>query len=170
MLIERASADRFIDAYMAFLGTLVTAEEKRGKRPTQWLVLGRARYEEDRDSLSRYRATLRRPDAEMLEAIRLIRLNRWVYLKDTRAYSVLLPEDGSYAHGVLGLTERLRDIGQGETGSVIRTGVFPLNGRWVCDGLIEGLVWLGPNIRRDVTSIYQRLRQEGKFSLGPAPV
>ena len=32
MVIDRPQANRFITTYMAFLGTLVTADEKRGKR------------------------------------------------------------------------------------------------------------------------------------------
>lgn len=166
MLIDPSSAGRFIDTYMAFLGTLVSDEEKHGKPPSQWLVLGRVRYEADRTLLARYRATLTQADDEMLDAIEALKIGRWVYLKDTRSYSVLIAEDGSIAYGVLGLTDRLRVVANGETGVVMKAGLFPLQGRWVCDGLLENVAWLGLNLRRDITAIYQRLRSEGDFSLG----
>lgn len=168
MQIERSTADRFINTYMGFLGTLVSTEEKRGVRPAQWLVVGRARYSADPDALARYCAVHPEADTEMLDAIAALKLGRWVYLKDTRSYSVLVAEDGRAAYGVLGLTDRLRDMAHGETGLVVRTGVFPLQGRWVCDALFEGMAWLGPNLRRDVGEIYQRLRCEGNFSIGPS--
>ncbi len=166
MLIDPFIAGRFIDTYMAFLGTLVSDEEKSGRPPSQWLVLGRVRYEADRALLARYRATLTQADDEILDAIAALKVGRWVYLKDTRSYSVLLAEDGSAAYGVLGLTDRLRGVARGETGVVMKAGLFPLQGRWVCDGLLENLAWLGPNLRRDITVIYQRLRSAGDFSLG----
>ncbi|PHV10964.1 hypothetical protein [Chitinimonas sp. BJB300] len=166
MVIDRVIADRFIDSYMDFLGTLVSAEEKHGKRPAQWLAIGRARYADDRSTLARYRAAHPEADSEMLDAIAELRLGRWVYLKDTRTYSVLVAEDGSAAYGVLGLTDRLRTVAQGATGSVLRAGLVSLQGRWVCDGLLEGMVWLGPNLRRELNQTYQNLRDEGRFSLG----
>jgi hypothetical protein len=168
MQIERSAADRFINTYMSFLGTLVSVEEKRGVRPAQWLVVGRTRYSAASETLARYRTAHPEADAEMLDAIAALKLGRWVYLKDTRSYSVLVAEDGRAAYGVLGLTDRLRDVAQGETGVVVKAGLFPLQGRWVCDALFEGIAWLGPNLRRDVGETYQRLRREGSFSIGPS--
>jgi hypothetical protein len=107
MVIDRPIADRFIAAYMAFLGTLVSDEEKRGKSPSQWLIIGRDRYGADRSQLDVYRNAHPEADTKILDVIAAIRLGRWVYLKDSRSYSVLLAEDGSAAYGVLGLTDRL---------------------------------------------------------------
>jgi hypothetical protein len=126
MQIERSAADRFINTYMGFLGTLVSAEERRGVRTTQWLVVGRARYGADPETLARYRIAHPEVDKEMLDAIAALKLGRWDYLKDTRSYSLLVAEDGRAAYGVLGLTDRLRDVAQGETGLVVKTGLFPL--------------------------------------------
>jgi hypothetical protein len=166
MLIDRTLADRFIATYMDFLGTLVSADEKSSKRPTQWLVVGRQRYQAERGALQVYRAEHPQADAEMLDAIAALQFERWVYLKDTRSYSVFLPEDGRSALGVLGLTNRLRDI-TADSGLIVHTGVMPINGRWVCDGLLENAVIIGSNMRRNLTEEYQALRRDGKFSLGP---
>ena len=166
MLLSPSSAGRFIDTYMAFLGSLVSDQEKQGQPPSRWLVLGRARYDADRSLLTRYRATLAQADDEILDAIAGLKIGRWVYLKDTRNYSVLIADDGSAAYGVLGLTDRLRVVAQGESGVVMKAGLFALQGHWICDGLIENMTRLGPSLRRDITAIYQRMRNEGKFSLG----
>jgi hypothetical protein len=166
MVIAPSLADRYIAAYMAFLGTLVSEPEKAGKRPSQWLVIGRARYVADRATLAAYRAQHPQADAEMLEAIAALQVQDWCYLRDTSSYSVLLAGDGSAAHGVLGLTERLRDV-MGCSGRMFRTGLLPIRGRWVCDGLMEGDVLIGKQLRQDLNSQYQALRQAGRFSTGP---
>lgn len=166
MIIDKPLADRFIATYMDFLGTLVTASEKRGKRPTQWLIIGRKNYLADRDTLKAYRAAHPQADAEILDTIGALQFGSWVYLKDTRSYSVFLDEKNQAAFGVLGLTDRLRDI-IGDSGLIFRTGVMPLGGRWVCDGLLEDPVMVGNNMRRELTTQYQALRQAGAFSLGP---
>ncbi len=167
MVIDHPTSARFIAAYMAFLGTLVSDGEKRGKSSSEWLVMGRARYAADRSQLETYRSAHPEMDAEMLDAIAAMQIDQWVYLKDTRSYFVLLAKDSSVAYAVLGLTERLRDVAQGESGVVLQTGLMPLNGRWVCDGLLKNMLLLGPNMRRDLTAAYQALRADGHFSLGP---
>lgn len=170
MVIDRPTAGRFIAAYMAFLGTLVSDEEKHGASVLQWLPIGRNRFVAERSQLDVYRGAHPEADAEMLDAIAALRLGRWIYLRDTASYSVLLAEDSTCAYGVVGLTERLRDVVSGESGVIINAGLLPLNGRWVCDALLENPIWLGPNMRRDLTATYQTLRKTGHFSLGPAPM
>lgn len=165
MVIDRVSANRFIAAYMAFLGTLVSDEEKHGKPTTEWLVIGRARYAADRGLLDPYLASHSQGDAEMLDAISAIQVGRWVYLKDTRSYSVLLVVDGSAAYATLGLNDRLRELAQGHSGVVMVAGLVRLAGRWVCDGLLEDVVYVGPNMRREFTETYQELRKAGLFHL-----
>ncbi len=172
MVIDAPTARRFISAYMAFLGSLVSAEDKAGQETTQWLVAGRDRFAADRSLLATYRAGHPQADAEMLDAIAQMQLGRWVHLKDTRAYSVLLDMDATHAYAVLGLTQRLRDIttasGEGVgSGLVMEAALVPLNGHWVCDGLIKDPVWLGPNYRRSYTAQYQALRKNGQFSVAP---
>lgn len=167
MVIDPPISGRFIAAYMAFLGTLVSDDEKRGKYSTEWLVIGRGRYAADRSQLEAYRSAHPETDADMRDAIGAMRIDQWVYLKDTRSYSVLLAKDSSAAYAVLGLTERLREVAQGESGVVMLAGLMPLNGRWVCDGLLKNMLLLGPNMRRDLTAAYRALRADGLFSLGP---
>ncbi len=173
MVIDPPTARRFINAYMAFLGSLVSDEDKQGQSTTHWLVKGRDRYAADRSLLDAYRAAQlqlsasKRADAEMLDAIARSQIGRWVHLKDTRAYSVVLDDLATQAYAVLGLTQRLRDVNTQGSGLVMEAALVPLNGHWVCDGLIKGPVWLGPNYRRSYTVHYQALRANGQFSVSP---
>lgn len=172
MMIDASTAQRFIAAYKDFLGSLVTPQEKAGKDVIQWLNVGRDRFVADRAALDSYRAAHPKADAAMLDAFAHSQMGNWVHLKDTRAYSVLLDVDATRAYAVLGLTQPLRSIGMpGEkvmgSGLVFQAALVPLNGRWVCDGLIQNPVWLGPGYKRMYTANYTALRKGGQFSVGP---
>lgn len=159
MVIDVPTAQRFIAAYKDFLGSLVQPHEKAGIDLIQWLALGRDRFVADRT---------------LLDATAQSQLGQWVHLKDTRAYSVLMDMDATQAYAVLGLTQPLRTIDAGSKGHVMGSGLViqaalvPLNGRWVCDGLIQNPVWLGPGYKRSYTASYAALRKAGAFSAGPA--
>lgn len=172
MVIDAPTAQRFIQTYMAFLDSLVSAKDKMGKDAIARLAAGRDRYCADRTLLDTYRAAHPKADAEMLDAIVQSQMGSWVHLKDTRAYSVLLDMDATRAYAVLGLTQPLRTIGLKNdkvmgSGLVIQAALVPLNGHWVCDGLIQSPVWLGSNYRRSYTASYMALRKAGLFSVGP---
>lgn len=174
MVIDTATAQRFISAYKDFLDSLLSAEDKAGKSVLERLAAGRARFAADRTLLDAYLAAHPQADAAMLDAIAQSLVGKWVHLKDTQTYSVVLDMDATRAYAVLGLTQRLRDIrltkGEGMgSGLVMDAALVPLNGHWVCDGLIENPVWLGPNYRRSYAVSYRALRESGQFSLAPNP-
>ncbi|MBK9393178.1 MAG: hypothetical protein IPN40_04545 [Uliginosibacterium sp.] len=102
----------------------------------------------------------------MLDAIEQIEIRRWIYLKDTRSYSVFLRDDCTAAYAVQGLTDRLRAI-SGHSGIVLLAGVFPLAGQFVCDGLFANVMTLGPNYMEDFRLRYQALRESGDFYTVP---
>ncbi|MGL6069618.1 hypothetical protein, partial [Craterilacuibacter sp.] len=160
--------DRFIAAYTNFLGTLVSKEVKRGKLTSRLLAIGRRHYAADRTLLDAFRQAHPQADGEMLDAIAGMKIGRWLYLKDTRSYSVLLDEQTEAAYGVLGLNDPLRMLTRGQSGAVFYGGVMALQGRWVCDGLLENPVWLGSNMRRGFNARYTALRACGAFSVGAA--
>lgn len=172
MVIDAPTAQRFIAAYKDFLGSLVSTQDKAGRDVTQWLAQGRDRFVADRTQLDRYRAANPKADEEMLDAIANSQTGQWVHLKDTRAYSVLMDMDATQAYAVLGLTQPLRTIDAGKgyvmgSGLVMQAALVSLNGRWVCDGLIQNPVWLGPGYKRSYTASYTALRKSGGFSVGP---
>ena len=110
MVIDTPTAQRFIQTYMAFLSALVSRKKKEGKELIELLVEGRERYYADRSLLDNYRASHPQADAEMLNAIAQSRVGRWVHMKDTRAYSVVLDVDATHTYAVLGLTQPLRSM------------------------------------------------------------
>lgn len=174
MQLSPSLARRFIDSYKAFLSTLPPEAERAGD-VLQVLLKGRRRYAADRSLLDGFCRQAPRKgapahDAEMLDAIAAARIGRWIYLKDTRSYSVLLDEQGDQAFAVLGLTQRLRELYDGSSGLVFEAALVPLAGHWVCDGLIADPLALGPELRRSLTARYQLLRAEGRFSAGPGPL
>jgi hypothetical protein len=172
MVIDSPTAQRFINAYKDFLDSLLSAEDKTGKSVFERLAAGRDRFAADRTLLDNYRAAHPQADAGMLDAIAQSQIGKWVHLKDTRTYSVVLDVDATRAFAVRGLTQRLRDIslanGEGMgSGLVMDAALIPLNGHWVCDGLIQNPVWLGPNYRRSYADSYQKLRKNGRLSARP---
>jgi hypothetical protein len=56
MVIDPPLARRFIDAYMAFLGSLVSDADKQAASSAKWLVKGRSRCVVDRSLLDTYKS------------------------------------------------------------------------------------------------------------------
>jgi hypothetical protein len=46
---------------------------------------------------------------------------------------------------------------------VIETGLVQYAGRFVCDGLVSRILWLGKNYRNNFNRAYQAIRSEGRF-------
>jgi len=71
---------------------------------------------------------------------------------------------GNSAFGVVGLTERIRDI-VGAPGVMIETGLVRYRGKFVCDGLVSRLVYLGPGYHKSYGAIYRDLRTQGRLQV-----
>jgi len=166
MVIEPTRARHFISHYQNFLTSIADTQECQGKTGLEILALARKRFASDRNLFSVWREQNSNRDAEILDAIANIEIGRWVYLKDTRSYSVFLREDGEAAYAVQGLTNKLRDI-SGHSGISMLAGVFPLDGKYVCDGLLEGVLTLGSNYMASFRECYQSLRSTGRFYAAP---
>ncbi len=76
----------------------------------------------------------------------------------------MLKDDGSIGYGVLGLTDRIRDI-VGKPAIAIETGIMKINGRFVCDGLIIALAGIGPNYKREFNQLYKELKEKNNFKI-----
>jgi hypothetical protein len=162
MHIEDATARRFIRHYQDFLLSIAGPQANRSKNVLQVLAEARARYATERGLFAAWRAENGERDADMLDAIERMEIGRWIYLKDTRSYSVFLRDDGKAAYAVQGLTNRLRAI-HGYSGIVLQAGIFPLGGQFVCDGIFADVMILGPNYMADFRDRYQVLRESGCF-------
>lgn len=115
------------------------------------------------DAVTRLRKAGTELDEDVLLAMRDIRLQRWVYLRDTRSHSIFLEPTGDTAYGVLGLNQRIRDIA-GESGLVVEAALLTYRDHVVCDGLIAVVAWLGPNLRRQCNADLSRARATGRYT------
>ncbi|MGX2042228.1 hypothetical protein ACWJKU_19175 [Methylocaldum sp. MU1018] len=130
------------------------------------LAAAREKYMSDRSLLDKALAVLKAtsvsvPD-EVVSAIRSLEFEKWIYIKDTRAYSIFIHPTGKAAYGVLGLTDRVRNI-IGGSGAVIKTGVVLYVGHYVTDGIVSNVVWLGPHYKKDFSGVLASLRNQGVF-------
>jgi hypothetical protein len=167
MILDHNIARRFIDTYRRLL--LVIDADLYGINSTVPLLekLQRARKKlvMEPSLMKRYLARASQDDEygkSMLTAIETLKLESWVYLRDTRSYSIFILADGSAAFGVLGLTDRIRDV-VGGSGVFFEAGVIEINGHYVCDGLIAGVVLLGKGYMQSYTKTLTSLRQQGHF-------
>jgi hypothetical protein len=113
-------------------------------------------------ALANLRARSEEVDEEIVRAVRTLRVNHWVFLRDTKAYSIFVHPSEETAFGVLGLTQPVRDIA-GASGVAIETGIVRFTGRFVCDGLVTRIIHLGPNYRKSYSRVYSAAKAEGRF-------
>ena len=101
-------------------------------------------------------------DREVVTAIEGLEVRQWVYLRDTTRHSIMIDSTADRAFGVLGLTQGIRDI-TGGTGLYMEAGVVRYRGRYVCDGIISQVVWLGPGYRRSWNETFKEIKASGQF-------
>ncbi|MBF0268882.1 MAG: hypothetical protein HQL44_09835 [Alphaproteobacteria bacterium] len=99
---------------------------------------------------------------EVVKGMESIEVKQWVYLKDTRTHSVFIDPSNQAAYGVLGLTERIRNI-IGGSGAFVETGLLQYKGRFITDGIISSLVWLGRGIKQDYAEILSEIKSQGTY-------
>jgi hypothetical protein len=166
MIIDPAAARRFIKHYQDFLASITDPEESKGKQIVEILHLARGRFAADRSLFATWRAQNAHRDGAILDAIESMQIKRWIYLKDTRSYSVFLSPDTDSAYAVYGLTQRLRDL-TGYSGLSIETGLCRIGTQYLCDGLLGQTVQLGPGYLKSFRATYDALRKDGLFYLTP---
>ena len=167
MTLEPTVANAFIAGYKKLLLQIADrsrASEARNVLPM--MVSARRRLIENPalldDALAELKARSQVLDDEISRAVRTLRVENWVFLRDTKTYSIFLQPSGDAAFAVLVLTERVRDI-VGSSGVVIETGIIRFAGRFVCDGLVTRIVHLGPNYRKSYSRAYSAAKSKGLF-------
>ena len=166
MILDERSAAAFINGYRQLLLEIcgpTGAEVKLLQR----LVEGRRKLKSDGSlldgALSRIRSQAQSVDeAVVAAAAGLPQVNPWVYVRDTRRYSVFLDPAGEVAYGTLGITEPIKEL-LGGTGALIETGITVLRRANRCDGLVSSLVWIGPSYRRSYNEALSNIRSAGNF-------
>ncbi|GAB3370107.1 hypothetical protein [Azotobacter armeniacus] len=167
MIVTKQEASAFIQGYTGLMLEVLGLEAADSDLALSELIAaGRAKYLAGPSRLdSALRGLAGKSQAvppEVVAAVRSLEVKAWVYLRDTRAYSIFIDPDGQAAYGVLGLTERFRNI-LGDSGAVVETGLMCYGGRYVSDGIVTSVAWLGRNYRQEFTALLGELRAQGKF-------
>lgn len=165
MILDARSATVFINGYKKLL--LEICGTTRGNlKLLERLVEGRARLMSNTslldDALSRLHAQAQHVDESIVAAASSLQVKSWVYLRDTRRYSVFMEPAGIFAYGAIGITNPIKELLGGE-GALVETGLLLYEGRIVCDGLISSLTWIGPSYKRSFNEALSNIRSAGAF-------
>jgi hypothetical protein len=168
MILDAEDAQRFIRWYSLLL--LATRGEPVADEGNlvEKLMQVRAKLMKEPalllDAKAQLAARIAEVDFEVVAAVESLEVGRWVYLRDSKLHSIFIDQAGGRAVGVVGLTDRLRTL-LGGSGVYLETGVVRYCGRFVCDGLIGSVVWLGSNYRKSFNERYRELKSAGRFYL-----
>ena len=167
MILEADAAWRFIHGYKKLLLEIYGENGSRSEEGVvQKLASARKNLIEQpallQDAQARLAVRSEVIDPEVFQAVQGIEVKEWLYLRDTKVHSIFMDSATLRAFGVLGLTDRLRDI-VGGSGVLLETGLVHYRRRFVCDGLINAKVWLGPNYRRSFNAAFAEWKAEGRF-------
>lgn len=160
--------------YVGLMAEIYVGNPEHEKRATVTEVVakGHARYAADPkhlDAAIAAAAARGKPlELEVAEATRKMQLKKWIFLRDTKRYSLFVDPNGEAAYGVLGLTQRIRDI-VGGSGVMLETALVPYRGHFVCDGVVSEVLWLGLNYRKDFTALFSKLKKNGAFHTSYEP-
>lgn len=166
-IIAEHEASSFIQGYSQ---VMVTIHGHAPPRPREKLLEvmadARSRFVADRSLLA---GALRELEAksilvppEVVAAIQSMQLKQWIYLRDTSIHSVFIDPSGRSAYGVLGLTEPIKNF-VGGTGVIVETAVLRYMGRYISDGIVSSVVWLGRSYKRNYAEVLASLRARGRF-------
>ena len=167
MILEANDAWRFITGYKKLLLEIDGASKSRAKGSVvSKLAKARAKLVKRpallQEAQARLVARSESIDPEVLQAVEGLEVRDWVYLKDTKVHSVFMDAETKRAFGVLGLTDRLRDI-VGGSGVVLETGLVHYRGRFVFDGLVYKKLWLGPGYKKSFNAAFSEMKAKGRF-------
>ena len=167
MHLPTVDAKRFIQGYSLVMLEIAGGGWRREDGSIlPFLAKGRAKFVKDPTLLEKAIHALQlrsaEPGPEVLSALRGLDTRQWVYLRDTKTYSIFLDPSEEQAYGVLGLTERIRNI-VGGSGVVLETALVHYCGRIVCDGVVSQMTRLGPSYRQSFNEKLRTLKAEGRF-------
>ena len=155
MTVKPADAQSFMRTYARVLLDQIGAKAHSltGQSRTDALHVGRKRLLAMRHVLESESIFLPEDEPQVRQAIRGLVFARWVYLRDTTKYSILLDPARKESYAVVGLTDPLATFFGGASVS-FEAGVCPLGDRFICDGLFADAVYIGPNMRADFRSLH----------------
>lgn len=169
MLIDPAHAHEFLQEYQRLLAVVIVLSPPQEQ--TELMTLLANARDRMRDTPGLMQQALQNLEQQgeplapaVLQAVQSMRVDRWVYLRDTADYSVVLESRPGYHGGyaVRCLTTPLHELLDGQA-CVMDCGLMLYHGQVVCDGLVRVQAWLAANPRRALTETWRGLRRVGKF-------
>ncbi len=165
MILDERSAAVFINGYQKLL-LEICGPAGGNVQFLERLVEGRKKLMSDvsllNDAVSRIHDRGQNVDETVIAAAASLQVKPWVYLRDTRRYSIFMEEAGMHAYGAVGITNSIKEL-LGGSGALVETGLLLYDGRIVCDGLISPLAWIGPSYKRSFNEALSDIRSAGNF-------
>lgn len=167
MNLTPADARRFIQTYSALMLAVTGIDRESVKGSIiPFLAEGRGKLAENPALFEKAVARLKDRnvgvDPEIVVALRELDLRQWVYLRDTRSYSIFIDVKANRAFGVIGITHGIREIMDG-SGLLTTTGLLRYRGRYVCDRVFSQTLWLGPGHRKSWSETLKTIKAHGRF-------
>ena len=103
-------------------------------------------------------------EPDVVLAVKRMKVDRWVYLRQTKRFAVFIDKMVENAYEVRALTTPLDEL-VGEPPCTFEIGVFEYEGVFVCDGLALGPIALGPGYRAQFKAAYTAIRKAGRNAL-----
>lgn len=171
MLLNANSAQRFIEGYKRLL---LEIHRRSGGEPYEdiltMLAAARTTLKNAPDLLEQVASDLAAAgqalEPDILQALRSMRLGQWVYLRSTKRHAIFIDHAVENAYGVLGLTNTIDDI-VGATAFAFEAAVLEFEGHYICDGIVQNPVLLGPHYRRQFNTALADIRKQGRFHVSP---
>jgi hypothetical protein len=165
MILDERSAAVFINGYQKLL-LEICGPVGGNVKLLERLAKGRKKLMSDvsllDDALSRIHDQGQHVDETVIAAAASLQVKSWVYLRDTRRYSIFMEQAGKHAYGAVGITDPIKDL-VGGSGALVETGLLLYDERIVCDGLISPLAWIGPTYKRTFNEALSNIRSAGNF-------
>jgi hypothetical protein len=165
MILDEQSAAVFINGYQKLLLEICGPTGENVKL-LERLVAGRKKLLSDESVLdgavSRIHAQGEHVNESVVAAATSLQVSDWVYLRDTRRYSIFMEPAGILAYGAVGITNPIKEL-LGGSGALVETGLLFYDGRIVCDGLITPLAWIGPSYKKKFNDALSNIRSAGRL-------
>ena len=158
----------FVDTYSRVLLDLAgrEPEELVGQPLYSALTVGRRKLIGAPALLDQALSRVPKAHPTVVAALRRLDYGRWVYLRDTKRYSIFIDPQAKKAYAVVALNDPIHDM-LGGTGVFVETAVCPLGSEFICDGLFANPVFIGRNIRAEFSYLYTELKAAGHFHRKP---
>ena len=170
--LDPEDALRFIEGYKRVLLEIHrrTSRRKPGRDVVKTLAAARGQLKEAPELLEQATSALAASgtpvEPDLLHALHSMQIDRWVYLRSTTRHAIFIDSAAENAYAVRGLTESIDEL-LGSAAVMFETAIVPFAGSYLCDGIVQGPILLGPSYRRDFNATLARIRKAGRFHNTP---